>query len=96
MAYQGERGLDREMLEAAERRIAPDPDVLFVVDLSPDEALARIQASRGQADDFEGLESLRRLRDVFLNFDRAVILDGSRSMETLSAQAWRHVEEILR
>lgn len=96
VAYQGERGLDRAMLEAAERRIAPDPDVLFVVDLSPDEALARIQASRGQADDFEGLESLRRLREVFRTFERAVVLDGTQSIDVLSEQAWRHVQEILR
>ena len=96
VAYQGERGLDRRMLEAAERRIAPDPDVLFVVDLSPDEALARITASRGKADDFEDLASLRRLREVFLGFDRAIVLDGSASAATLSDQAWRYVEEVLR
>lgn len=95
VAYQGERGLDRAMLQAAERRIAPDPDVLLVVDLSPDEALARIRATRGEADDFEGLESLRRLRGIFLEFDGAKVLDGTQPAEALTESAMAHVRAAL-
>lgn len=91
VAYQGERGLDRDMLQAAERRIAPDPDVLLVVDISPDHALERIRATRGQADDFEGLESLRRLRSIFVEFEGARVLDGNLPIESLTAAAMEHV-----
>lgn len=96
VAYQGERGLDREMLAAAERRIAPDPDVLLVVDLPPEEAHTRIRASRGSTDDFEELESLRRLREVFRAFEGAVILDGRRAADELAADAYAHVTGVLR
>jgi dTMP kinase len=95
VAYQGERGLDRGMLEKAERRIAPDPDLLFVVDLPPDVALARIEATRGRADDFEGGESLRRLRDVFLGFPGAIVLDGELPADELVARACARVREAL-
>lgn len=95
VAYQGERGLDRDMLRAAERRIAPDPDLLFVVDLPPDVALARIEGARGRTDDFEGIESLRRLRGFFLEFEGAIVLDGQRSSDELAEQALAHVREAL-
>lgn len=91
VAYQGERGLDREMLEAAERRIAPDPDLLLVVDVPPENALARIEASRGKADDFEGLETLTRLRDVFRGFEGAVVLDGTRPAHQLVEEVFDRV-----
>lgn len=92
VAYQGERGLDRDMLRAAERRIAPDPDLLFVVDLEPEAARERIVSSRGQADDFEGLESLKRLREVFLGFEGAVVLDGSQPVDELVSGALGQVQ----
>lgn len=95
VAYQGERGLDRNMLRAAERRIAPDPDLLFVVDLPPDVALARIEGARGRADDFEGIESLRRLRGFFSEFEGAIVLDGQSSATELVALALDRVRAAL-
>ena len=91
VAYQGERGLDRQMLRNAERRIAPDPDILFVVDIPPDKALERINATRGGADDFEDIESLRRLRGLFLEFEGVIALDGLETADVLVAQAAEHV-----
>ncbi len=80
VAYQGQRGLDRAQLLARNEAIAPKPDVLLVVDIDPGAALERIRTGRGGAtDDFERLESLRDLRDVFLAFDAAVVLDGGAS-----------------
>ncbi len=95
VAYQGERGLDRDMLKAAERRIAPDPDILIVVDIPPEQALERIRSSRGATDDFEGLESLRRLRDVFLAFEGAIVFDGHEDPERLLERATALVVERL-
>ena len=95
VAYQGERGLDRAMLRAAERRIAPDPDLLFVVDLPPDEAFERIRSVRGSTDDFESIESLRRLRDFFREFEGAAVLDGQRPAEVLTGEAWETVRKAI-
>lgn len=96
VAYQGERGLDRDMLRAAERRIAPDPDLLLVVDLPPEEARARIESSRGGTDDFEELESLTRLREIFLAFEGAVVLDGRRPASVVLEEATERALEGIR
>lgn len=91
VAYQGERGLDRTMLQNAERRIAPDPDLLLVVDIPPDTALQRIRDTRGQTDDFEELGALRRLRSVFVEFEGAVVLDGLTEASALLEDAFERV-----
>lgn len=78
VAYQGERGLDRARLLALSEAIAPKPDVLLVVDVPVDVALARIARSRGAApDDFEKKESLERVRQVFLALPGAAMIDGT-------------------
>ena len=77
VAYQGQRGLDRAALLEMSREIAPSPDVLLIVDVPAESALTRIRASRGlETDGFEVLEDLRAIRDVFLGFSGAVVLDG--------------------
>lgn len=95
VAYQGERGLDRSMLKNAERRIAPDPDVLLVVDLAPDVAIERIKSGRGVVDDFEDVGSLRRLRGIFVEFEGAIVLNGQQSSDSLVQEAFNHVEKAL-
>ena len=97
VAYQGERGLDREELLKKSREIAPDPDVLVIVDLPPDVALERIRTSRGGlADDFETLASLSKVREVFLGFEGALVLDGTRSADDLSDELRNAVLAALR
>lgn len=88
VAYQSERGLDPEALLAAGEAIAPRPDLLLVVDVPAEVAVARIRGSRGGAtDDFETLEALRRVRQVFLGFAGAVVLDGTLPPEQVEAEA---------
>ncbi|MCK6550398.1 dTMP kinase [Myxococcota bacterium] len=94
IAYQGERGLDRGRILAMSEQIAPRPDLLLVVDVPAELAVERIHRSRGSvADDFEKVESLRRIRDVFLGFahdapgDGAVVLDGRLGVDALLARA---------
>lgn len=85
VAYQGERGLDREALLADNQKIAPAPDVLLVVDVPAETAAARIREGRGFTDDFEAVDSLRRIREVFLGFEGAQVVDaGGTQDETLS------------
>jgi dTMP kinase len=88
VAYQGERGFDRAELTAMGRAIAPDPDLLIVVDVPAELALERIHASRpSAADDFERLESLQRIRRVFQDLPGAVVLDGRLSEHDLLDRA---------
>lgn len=95
VAYQGERGLDPEQLWARSLQIAPRPDVLLVVDLPAEVALERIRRSRTGADDFEGLESLRRIRATFLAFPEARVLDGTLPEAALLASAQAVVDPVI-
>jgi len=42
MAYQGQRGFDREEIRKTNLGFAPNPDILFILDLEVDEARKRI------------------------------------------------------
>lgn len=88
-AYQGERGLDREMILAESRKIAPEPDLLILVDLDPAEALSRIRRSRSEADGFEREESLRRVRDAFHSVasPNKIVVDGAKPAEVVLREA---------
>lgn len=93
VAYQGERGLDRARLLALGESIAPRPDVLLVVDVPAEAAAARIRDSRGFTDDFEAVESLTRIRQVFLGFDDARVVDATGTQDETLAQALAVVRE---
>jgi dTMP kinase len=95
-AYQGERGVDRERILAESRTVAPEADLLFVIDLPAEQALERIKSQRGaSADDFERLESLGRIREVFRGIPRAVLLDGTRPPEDVVRSALERVLLVL-
>ncbi|MBI4821516.1 MAG: dTMP kinase [Deltaproteobacteria bacterium] len=69
LAYQGDRGLDPGRILEESLRVAEEPDVLFVVDVPAEVALERIRRTRGaDRDDFEALDSLRRVSKVFRAF----------------------------
>jgi dTMP kinase len=88
VAYQGERGFDRQELLEKERSIAPDPDLLFVVDVPAETAIERIHHVRNlAADDFERLETLQRIRRVFLDLPSAEVLDGTMDKQALLKHA---------
>jgi dTMP kinase len=96
-AYQGERGVDRARILSLSEAIAPRPDVLLVVDVPAEVALERIKKTRGVAgaDDFETIESLRRIRQVFLDLPEAVILDGTARTEDVLLRAMSVVSQKL-
>jgi dTMP kinase len=96
VAYQGERGFDRAALLEKERAIAPDPDLLFVVDVPAELAVERIHTVRNlAADDFERLETLQRIRRVFLDLPYAEVLDGTLAKEALLEKAMNVISERL-
>lgn len=94
VAYQGERGLDRTRLMQMGEAVAPRPDVLLVVDVPAEVAAERIQTSRGFTDDFEAVASLRRIREVFLGFEGAAIIDATGSSDQTLDRALRAVRAV--
>jgi dTMP kinase len=87
VAYQGERGLDRARLFERSKEIAPEPDVLLVCDLPAEVSLARLR-SRGLAiDDFESLDHLRRVREIFVNLPGITLIDAMQPPEDMARAA---------
>jgi dTMP kinase len=89
IAYQGARGGDVAVIEAEQRAIAPQPDVVLMFDLPPETSLARISESRGDTpNEFEKLDSLREVRRIFLDLaerDQAIErIDGTKSFDDVS------------
>ena len=96
VAYQGQRGLDREELLRKSRAIAPEPDILLIVDLPVDVALKRIRKGRDQgADGFETRATLESVRRQFLAFPGATVLDGAQTPEDVLRCALGIVRERL-
>lgn len=67
MAYQGQRGFDRDDLRKTNEAFAPVPDILFILDLPVDLALERIGVRGDTANEFEQADALQYCRDTFLS-----------------------------
>jgi len=82
MAYQGLRGFDPVEIRSQNEAFAPAPDLLFILDLEVDAALARIGARGDSANEFEKRDALARCREVFLSlrdedFARVIATDAT-------------------
>jgi dTMP kinase len=104
-AYQGYgRGLPLAELQRmnAFATSAVDPDLTFIFDIPVEMALRRLAAMNKQADRLEagGREFFERIRSGYKALaaespDRSIILDGSRSIESLAAEIYSRVVEKL-
>jgi dTMP kinase len=82
MAYQGARGFDPANIREKNEAFAPLPDLLLILDLDVDQALARIGVRGDTANEFEKRENLEYCRKVFLSladepFTRVIPTSGS-------------------
>ena len=82
VAYQGARGMDVEQLIAANESIAPVPDVLFILDIDPEQGLDRVRSRGSVPDLFERIELLSVSAEIFrhLGGEFVVHIDGSDSI----------------
>jgi len=102
LAYQGfGRGMDIEALAALNKLVTHNrqPDLTFLVDLSPNKALARLNGTHDRIE-AEGLSFLERVRDGYLELaskesHRIVVLDGEPSEETIFELIKLRVEKFL-
>lgn len=94
IAYQGCRGADVNRLDADMHAIAPEPDVVFVLDVTPKEGIARIEEKRMESPNaFENVAGLSAARKIFRALARKHgnihLIDGTKSIRTVHA-AIRH------
>lgn len=98
MAYQGARGMDMEEIRRQNQEFAPEPDVVFLLELPVDQAIGRITGGRGdRLNSFEKEEYLRKVAENFNSLKDGYIvrMDASRPQEELLQQAIRYLEPLL-
>jgi dTMP kinase len=101
IAYQGARGLDLEDIEQRNKKIAPVPDLLIILDVKPSVSLQRIHNNRADGpNEFEKdihLEKSRKIFNQFANREYTRIIDGDgiRSPLNISEDIWCAVETVL-
>jgi len=96
-AYQGARGADPESILVANERFAPQPDLVLLLDLDPKQGRSRIHGRGDVPDDFEALDALERVRQIFLNIRRPYFrrIDASRPQDEVSNEALALFEPLL-
>jgi len=86
--YQGARGLDVEGILRANRDFAPEPGIVFIIDVEVERALARInQARAGVARLFEKKDFLEKVRANYLALRGAnlALIDGNPPLDAVMA-----------
>lgn len=99
MAYQGVReGLTPQLVREKNEAFAIIPDLVIYVHIPLEESHRRIRESRGAAlDQFEGLESLRKVKAVFDSLDDPFLwrADGMLTIDELAESIFQRVRAIL-
>lgn len=100
IAYQGARGADKAVVQSTMLEFAPEPDLVFVLDLPPSLSISRISESRGETPNFfEDIENLKAVREVFNSLceedesGRMVRMDGTASIQHVRMQVLQHFSD---
>jgi dTMP kinase len=88
IAYQGSKGIDPLRIKRLNERIAPKPDLVFILDIEADRGLARIKGRKKKDKLFEREDYLVRVRRIFKSFKGKpfVHLRGLESPEDISGK----------
>ena len=92
--YQGARGLDPETILAHNREFAPEPHLVFVIDVDVETGLDRIARSRSASVRlFETREFLTKVRANYRRLEgtNIVHIDGARDLETVFSDIIEHL-----
>ena len=74
MAYQGAGGVDPYEIMWRNEIFAPEPDLLVLLDISPQTGLERIKARGDQANLFEKNATLKKARQIFLSIQKPYLV----------------------
>lgn len=88
IAYQGAKGIDRERIKKMNEGFVVEPDLVFFLDVDPQEGLDRIKNRRKKDKLFERAEYLVKVREVFRSFqgEKFIHIDASKPKKKISAQ----------
>lgn len=97
-AYQGAAGLDPDDILRRNREIAPQPDLVMLLVISPELGIERIRVSRGEElNAFEQESALKKVAAIFERLKEPFIerLDGSRGVEEVHGAVMARVLKFL-
>ncbi len=96
-AYQGAAGCDPERIISL-HEFAPDPNLAIIFEVDPEVSIKRITETRGDVlNDFEQLESLKKVDSIFRKMDLPYIvrIDGSLPEKEVHRQVLALVDKLL-
>lgn len=96
-AYQGAAGCDPKKIIAL-HDFAPVPDLAIIIEVDPRDCVRRITEKRGDAlNDFEQLESLKKVDSIFKQMDLPYIerIDGSATEIEVHQSVIRLIDKVL-
>ncbi|TGK04895.1 dTMP kinase [Leptospira semungkisensis] len=94
-AYQsGENFSAREILEKNIERKFPKPEIVFYLDLKPEEALSRLKVRDTTADRFETISALQKIYKAYEEIlpKNTIRLDANLSPESIAELALNHID----
>lgn len=96
VAYQSARGIDAKKILELNERIAPKPDLVIILDVSPETALKRI-SHRSKLTVFENREYLEKVRENFLKIvdKKIIIINAERPIEEVKKEVFKIVRNSL-
>ncbi len=96
-AYQGAAGMDPDLIFAA-HDFAPRPDLVVLLVMEPEKSVQRIEQLRGeQLNDFEQVEQLRKVADLFASFTDDCILrvNGAAPIKQVQQEIQKGVQPLV-
>lgn len=97
IAYQGAKGIDEERIKRMNEEFAVEPDLVFILDIDPQEGLDRIKNRKKKDRLFERADYLARVRQIFRGFrgKKFIHIDARMPKEAISARIEKNVLRLI-
>ena len=97
IAYQGVLGLDTQFIQEQNESFAPPPDIIFLLQISPEDSLERVR-KRSVPNAFEKLDYLKQVAAVFdhMQFPYLRRIDATQTIDQVHQCIWQAVDPLLR
>jgi dTMP kinase len=94
IAYQGAQGVSTDWIRSV-NNFAPRPDLVMYLDVPADIAIARIRRDKSLMERLDLEEKVRALYLELVKSGELILVDGNRSIETVSEEMLRLVLEVI-
>jgi dTMP kinase len=98
IAYQGALGFDVEEIRMRNEEIAPKPDLVIILDISPEKSVRRISKRGEKPNRFEDIEYLKKVREIFLSdkLNNVIVINAEQEIEKIKRSALNVVLGLLK